>query len=109
LLGDYDGDKGLLVYYPPVVNSFRNAPLHFSNPPTSEQLERWFYKDTETVSQLLQRTEGPDPFPRIHALQEYLLGGLQENVLVGKYSSLHEYSTYTLGYSHPTTIELAQK
>jgi hypothetical protein len=28
--GDYDGDKGLVIWQPELVDPFENAPLHFS-------------------------------------------------------------------------------
>ncbi|KAF9268058.1 hypothetical protein L218DRAFT_892734 [Marasmius fiardii PR-910] len=106
--GDYDGDKALLIYDPSLVDGFKNADIKFADPRNDIERDN-FSKHTETVSQLLERTKPTkeQPLARMHALQEYLLGGLENMSLVGEYSNMHDYATYVLGYTHKETIRLA--
>ncbi|KAG7096864.1 hypothetical protein E1B28_004272 [Marasmius oreades] len=106
--GDYDGDKVLLIYDPSIVDDFKNADINFADPRMDIERDN-FSKHTETVSQLLERAEPTEeqPLARVRALQQYLLGGLKNMSLVGEYSNMHDYATYTLGYSHEETIRLA--
>ncbi|KAJ8086723.1 hypothetical protein PM082_005546 [Marasmius tenuissimus] len=106
--GDYDGDKALLIYDPVLVDSFDNADIKFADP--RDDIEKdYFLKHTEKLSELLEKAQptAEQPLARTHALQGYLLGGLKDLSLVGQYSNMHDYATYTLGYSHPETIRLA--
>ncbi|KAL0067285.1 hypothetical protein AAF712_005683 [Marasmius tenuissimus] len=106
--GDYDGDKALLIYDPVLVDRFDNADIKFADP--RDDIEQdYFLKHTEKLSELLEKVQptAEQPQARLHAIQGYLLGGLKDCSLVGQYSNMHDYATYTLGYSHPETIRLA--
>ena len=107
-IGDYDGDKALLIYDPLIVDSFKNADIKFADP--RNDIERdYFQKPTQKLSELLEKASPTveQPLACTRALQEYLLAGLKEVSLVGQYSNMHDYATYTLGYSDPETIRLA--
>ncbi|KAF9008990.1 RNA dependent RNA polymerase-domain-containing protein [Cyathus striatus] len=97
--GDYDGDKGTIIWQPELVKPFENAPLHFSEPP--EDIGKTFQKKMKsTLSMSKERL--------IRALQRYLLGGIvRDTTVVGKYSTFHEHATYTLGYQDAETKRLA--
>ncbi|KAK7061800.1 RNA-dependent RNA polymerase [Favolaschia claudopus] len=76
--GDYDGDKGLVIWQPELVDKFVNADLRFSQEP-----------------------------PELREMQAYLLSGLRDMAVVGQYSNWHLNATYSLGYRHSETIRLA--
>ncbi|KAJ7638893.1 RNA dependent RNA polymerase-domain-containing protein, partial [Roridomyces roridus] len=103
--GDYDGDKGLLIWQPELVDPFRNAPVSFSEEPV--ELEDSFSKKNETVKAFLHRTKLETPAEQLREMQKYLLSALQDVAIVGKYSNWHVNATHELGYSHPETIRLA--
>ncbi|KAG6336122.1 hypothetical protein ID866_2960 [Astraeus odoratus] len=102
--GDYDGDKAIAIWQPAIVTPFKNAPLHYSHPP--KDLMDNFKKDESMVSHLLEIQGCPSPSLE-SKMQVFLLGGLQDSSLVGRYSNFHDISIYTLGYNHPETIRLA--
>ncbi|KIO08385.1 hypothetical protein M404DRAFT_997314 [Pisolithus tinctorius Marx 270] len=102
--GDYDGDKAIAIWQPTIVTSFKNAPLHHSFPPGD--LLSNFNRDGCSVSDLIKEHEF-HPSMTGARIQSFLLGGLQSNTLVGKYSNFHDVAIYTLGYNHKETIRLA--
>lgn len=102
--GDYDGDKAIAIWEPAIVTSFKNAPLCHSLPP--EDLLSNFNKDSCAVADLVQE-HGLHPSMVEARIQSFLLGGLQSNTQVGRYSNFHDVAVYTLGYSHMETIRLA--
>ncbi|KAJ3843405.1 RNA dependent RNA polymerase-domain-containing protein [Lentinula raphanica] len=106
--GDYDGDKALCIYQPEIVNSFENADPQYGDP-REDIKTQCFSEHTETVAELLARTPDPSevPMARLHALQEYLLGGIKVASLVGQASNMHDYLIYMHGLKHPETIRLA--
>ena len=104
MIGDYDGDKGLVIFQPEVVEAFKEPPLHYSHPP---DIEECFKRDKEDVVKFLARVAPEDEAFEIHELQEYLLGAVRDTSVVGKYSNFHGAATYTLGYTHQETIRLA--
>ncbi|THV08462.1 hypothetical protein K435DRAFT_641686, partial [Dendrothele bispora CBS 962.96] len=106
--GDYDGDKCLLIYQPELVEPFQNADLSFADP-RDDIKEQYFSRHTETVEELLQRAPPTEenPLARVHALQEYLLGGLKTPSLVGQASNMHDCSLYMHGPRHKDSILLA--
>ncbi|KAF8897616.1 RNA dependent RNA polymerase-domain-containing protein [Infundibulicybe gibba] len=103
--GDYDGDKGLLLYQPELVKHFKNAPLKYSHPPANIRAN--FSQHTEMVSDFLERVKDMSPESRRLATQRYLIGSDFDASLIGQYSKFHDIATYTLGYRHPETIRLA--
>ncbi|TFK39284.1 RNA dependent RNA polymerase-domain-containing protein [Crucibulum laeve] len=105
--GDYDGDKAYIIWAYAIVELFRNADEKYSLEPPG--LDFGFERDTETGTQFLERAKSLEPIPRILAMQDYLLGGLRDTSMVGKYSKLHDNAIYMLGYGHPRTVKLAAK
>ncbi|KAJ3799108.1 RNA dependent RNA polymerase-domain-containing protein [Lentinula aff. detonsa] len=106
--GDYDGDKALCIYQPEIVDSFNNANPEYGDPRDDIKTD-CFSEHTETVAELLARMPDPskDSMARIHALQEYLIGGIKTASLVGQASNMHDYLIYMYGLKHPETIRLA--
>lgn len=105
LQGDYDGDKGLVIYDPDIVADFQNADDKYSYEP--KDLADNFSQNTEKVSDVLERIEGYSSVAQVHEFQRFLLGAIRDTSIVGKYSGFHDYAIYTLGYSHPETIRLS--
>jgi RNA-dependent RNA polymerase len=105
LIGDYDGDKGLVIFQPEVVEAFKEPPLHYSEQPA--YIDEYFKRDKNDVDKYLARVDPMDDAFKIYELQEYLLGAVRDTSVVGKYSNFHLNATYTLGYTHPETIRLA--
>lgn len=105
MIGDYDGDKGLVIFQPEVVEAFKEPPLHYSEPPSD--IESYFKCENEKVATFRARTDPLDDVSKISELQEYLLRAIRDTSVVGKYSNFHVNATYTLGYTHPETIRLA--
>lgn len=106
--GDYDGDKGLIIYDPLLVGPFINAPLKFSNPPFDIGDNFVGKGNRKSVTELLTGYPSPpNGIEFVHELQNYLLGNLRDTSVVGKYSNMHENAIYTLGYRSPETIRLA--
>ena len=108
MIGDYDGDKGLVIFQPEVVEAFKEPPLHYSDAPTKSFIDDYFERDKEDVATFLTQVASGDDAAKIQKLQEYLLGAVRDTSVVGKYSNFHGAATYTLGYSHPETIRLAK-
>lgn len=108
MIGDYDGDKGLVIFQPEVVEAFKEPPLHYSDAPTKRFIDDYFERDKEDVATFLTHVASGDDAAKIQKLQEYLLGAVRDTSVVGKYSNFHGAATYTLGYSHPETIRLAK-
>ncbi|KAL4070840.1 RNA dependent RNA polymerase-domain-containing protein [Scleroderma citrinum] len=102
--GDYDGDKAIAIWQPAIVSAFKNAPLQYSFPP--KDLPDNFKKDKAHASDLLEK-HGSRPAALESRLQAFLIRGLQDQTLVGKYSNFHDIAIYILGYAHPETIRLA--
>ncbi|KAJ7498829.1 RNA dependent RNA polymerase-domain-containing protein [Mycena latifolia] len=103
--GDYDGDKGLVIWQPELVDPFVNAPLHFSEEPP--EVADSFKPQNETVMEFLERTASSTPGRQLREMQHYLLSAIRDLAVVGKYSNWHLNATYSLGYRHPETIRLA--
>lgn len=105
MIGDYDGDKGLVIFQPELVEAFNESPLHYSEPPPN--IKSYFKRENEEVTTFLARVAPLDDASKIYKLQEYLLGAIRDTSVVGKYSNFHEHAIYTLGYTHQETIRLA--
>ena len=107
MIGDYDGDKGLVIFQPELVETFNEAPLHYSEPPPD--IKKYFQRENVEVAAFLNKVAHLDDAAKINKLQEYLLGAgaTRDTTVVGKYSTFHDVATYTLGYTHPETIRLA--
>ncbi|KAJ7068354.1 RNA dependent RNA polymerase-domain-containing protein [Mycena amicta] len=103
--GDYDGDKGLVIWEPEIVATFKNAPLEYSLEPA--HVAGAFSKKVETVGDFLLRTQKLSLEETLREKQSYCLNALREIAVVGQYSNWHMHATYTLGYTHPETIRLA--
>ncbi|CAK5275618.1 unnamed protein product [Mycena citricolor] len=103
--GDYDGDKGLLVWHPSFVDPFVPAPLHFSEEPVG--VASAFSPNNELVAEFLERTRTMTPAQQLSEMQAYLLSAVLNISVVGKYSNWHLNALYTLGYRDPETIRLA--
>jgi len=104
-LGDYDGDKGVFIYQPELVQPFRTAPAHLADPPSD--IESNFLKQNESVREHLERTGSLSLEEQIRARQFYLLGAVRDTGVYGSYSNFHEIATYMLGYDHHETTRLA--
>jgi hypothetical protein len=105
LLGDYDGDRGLAIWDPSLVDPFINADLKYLEKPPN--LANNFDKIDERVPDFIARVKMESESTRIREMQNYCLSSLKNTVLVGQYSVFHENSVYRYGYSHEKTIELA--
>ena len=105
MIGDYDGDKGLVIFQPEVVEAFKEPPLHYSERPL--EIDESFKHDKVDVAKFSAQVAPLDDAAEVFKLQEYLLGAVRDPSVVGKYSKFHEMATYTLGYTHPETIRLA--
>ncbi|KAJ6515806.1 RNA dependent RNA polymerase-domain-containing protein [Mycena sanguinolenta] len=103
--GDLDGDKGLIVWQPELVDPFVNADLKYSEEPP--KVVDSFSPKNETVAEFLGRTESLTDEQQLQEMQNYLLSAIRAQGVVGKYSNWHLNSVYTLGYAHPQTIRLA--
>ncbi|KAH7928507.1 hypothetical protein BV22DRAFT_1082792 [Leucogyrophana mollusca] len=104
--GDYDGDKAIAIWEPTIVKNFTNADLVHSNPPQN------FLGSNFLKNSLLAREFWTDNSHEhwdvvVPAMQSFLLGGLRDTSLVGKYSNFHDLSIYMAGYDHPETTRLA--
>lgn len=106
MIGDYDGDKGLVIFQPEVVEAFKEPSLHYSNQ-EQDFIEKYFKRDEDDVATFLAQVASWDDAAKNYKLQEYLLGAVRDTSVVGKYSNFHGAATYTLGYTHPETIRLA--
>ena len=105
MIGDYDGDKGLVIFQPEVVEAFKEPPLHYSETP--KNIKEYFKPDNEKGVEFLARFNHLDEAAKIYELQEHLLTAIRDTSVVGKYSKFHDNAIYTLGYTHPETIRLA--
>ncbi|KAJ7129577.1 RNA dependent RNA polymerase-domain-containing protein [Mycena epipterygia] len=103
--GDFDGDKALVIWQPELVDPFINAPLEYSEEPSS--VAACFEPKNETVGDFLERTRFQSPEQQLRDMQHYLLSAIRDMAVVGKYSNWHINATYTLGYTHSETIRLA--
>ncbi|KAK7060569.1 hypothetical protein VNI00_001335 [Paramarasmius palmivorus] len=105
--GDYDGDKGLLIYDPSLVGRFVNADIKYADPRKDIEAEH-FSKATTKLHEILATSKPTEenPLALVRALQDYLLGGLRNVSCVGQYSNMHDFATYTMGYRDPETIRL---
>ncbi|KAL0949476.1 hypothetical protein HGRIS_009529 [Hohenbuehelia grisea] len=103
--GDYDGDKGLLIWDPELVNPFCNADLKYSEEPPDISVN--FSRHNEKVSDFLEEHAGDSESDLTAALQRYLLGALRDASIVGMYSNFHDVCVYEKGYEHPESIRLA--
>lgn len=107
-VGDYDGDKGLLIYDPLLVGPFKNADSKYADPPADINDNFKEKTNLETVAEFLcRRPPSCSSKTVVRDLQHYLLGGLRDTSVVGKYSNMHEVSAYIKGYFHKDTIRLA--
>ncbi|KAJ4478201.1 RNA dependent RNA polymerase-domain-containing protein [Lentinula aciculospora] len=106
--GDYDGDKALCIYQSEIVDSFSNANPRYGDP-RDDIKAQCFSEHTETMAELLARTPATpgNSMERLHALQEYLIGGIKTASLVGQASNMHDFLIYMYGLRHPETIRLA--
>jgi RNA-dependent RNA polymerase len=103
--GDYDGDTGLAIWQPEIVDSFIPADLKHSHEPA--EVAECFSQENEKVMAFLERVALEPPMTKLRALQEVLLGDLRDSSIVGQYSGYHDNATYELGYAHPKTVRLA--
>ncbi|KAJ3896058.1 RNA dependent RNA polymerase-domain-containing protein [Lentinula edodes] len=106
--GDYDGDKALCIYQPEIVDSFSNANPNYGDP-RDDIKANCFSEHTETVAELLAGVpaSSENSMKRLHALQEYLIGGIRTASLVGQASNMHDFLIYTHGLRDEETIRLA--
>lgn len=104
-LGDYDGDKAIIIWQPELVQPFKNAPDRYADEPAN--ISEYFEQEIEQVSSFRQRIEGLKDVAKIHELQHYLLGAIRIRSVVGQYSNCHEVATYMRGYDDAETRRLA--
>lgn len=93
-----------MFYDPALVQAFTNADEKYSYEP--ESVAKCFKQHTETVGDVLRRTEGKPPVDQMREYQTFLLGAIQDTSIVGIYSSFHDVAAYTLGYDHEDTVRL---
>ncbi|KIK70157.1 hypothetical protein GYMLUDRAFT_34630 [Collybiopsis luxurians FD-317 M1] len=106
--GDYDGDRGMVIWDPDFVEPFINADEKYSKAPA--RIDQCFSIDKLTVGQFhSQIRAGRMEVTPESELQEYLLGALRDPSAVGEYSRFHENAIYKFGYGHWRTINLAYK
>jgi len=103
--GDYDGDKGIFFYQPELVQLFKNAAAHLSDPPLD--IDKYFVRKNEDVDAFSKRTASLPIEQQIQERQYHLLGAIRDTSVYGCYSNMHEIATYTLGYDHKETLRLA--
>jgi RNA-dependent RNA polymerase len=106
LIGDYDGDKGLVIFQPEVVEAFKEASLDYLDL-EKYSVDEYFKHEKDDVAGFLAQVATLDDAAKIYKLQEYLLGAVRDTSVVGKYSNFHGAATYILGYTHRETIRLA--
>ena len=104
VLGDYDGDKAIVIWDPILVSPFTNAPDHYADPPKG--ISECFDQNVEGVSEFLQGIAGLSELEQIPLMQDRCLGSLRTRTDVGAYSTCHERAVYKLGYRHETTRRL---
>ncbi|WVQ93483.1 hypothetical protein IAU59_000557 [Kwoniella sp. CBS 9459] len=105
--GDYDGDTVQLFWSDDLVSSFQNAADHFAETPDNFEAEN-FDKDVVQGTTFLEETRGESEDTRISKMQSWMLGGVEGEELVGKYSDWHGNAVYKYGYDHPRTVRLAR-
>ncbi|KAH9484476.1 RNA-dependent RNA polymerase 1 [Psilocybe cubensis] len=106
--GDYDGDRPFAIWLDSIVTAFKNADeTIYGNEP--EGVDICFLRDKETVGDFVERTKSMKPPDREGAMQKYLLSGLADPSLIGKYSTMHDNAIYTHGYSSYKSRKLAAK
>jgi RNA-dependent RNA polymerase len=105
MIGDYDGDKGLVIFQPEIVEPFKESPLHYSEAPPD--IKKYFKRENVEVVTFLHKVTHLDDAAKIQELQGHLLGAIRDSSVVGRYSIFHDIATYTLGYAHHETIRLA--
>lgn len=102
-VGDYDGDKVIVIWQPEVVQHFTNAEPC----PPPDDLNDAFVQAKEKVSDFLIRTAVDDPEQRIREVQRtFILNPICLRMETGRYSNMHENSAYMYGYSDPKTTRL---
>jgi hypothetical protein len=106
-LGDYDGDKGFVIWDPCIVEKFVNSDLKYSVPPP--ELDDCFERSNESVNDFRERIESESVTTQMRETQRFLLRSLRNPFILGRYSNYHDNSTYVYGYDHPKTILLAYK
>jgi RNA-dependent RNA polymerase len=94
----------LLIWDPDLVQSFKNAPEHYSEKPTD--LITNFEKENQTAVQFIE-ANGSTSQAALSRMQDFLLGALRNPDDVSIYSKLHENAMYRLGYNHGDTVRLA--
>jgi hypothetical protein len=102
-VGDYDGDKVILVWQPEIVRNFTNADICRQ----PRDLLDDFEQAKEKVSQFLEKAPVHDPTKHIPLLQTYCLNPILRRMETGRYSTMHENSAYMYGYTDPRTVRLA--
>lgn len=105
--GDYDGDRGTVIWAEAFVKSFNNAPERYSKSPPC--LDTLFTIDAQTVGQFCDEADkaGLPLESYTEKLQEYLLASLVDPSYVGVYSRMHENAIYEHGYGNSKTVKLA--
>jgi len=86
--GDYDGDKGLVIFQPEIVEAFKASPQHYSEEPPN--IKEYFKRENVEVVTFLHKVANLDDAAKVYNLQEYLLGPIRDSSVVGKYSIFHE-------------------
>ncbi|KAI0321269.1 RNA-dependent RNA polymerase [Amylostereum chailletii] len=101
--GDYDGDQGLLIWEPDLVEPFRTKDIVL---PPPNFLKNNFDCSVTNVPAFCQRLSTLPPDERHMEFVQTLLGGLRDN-LTGPYSICHANAVYSRGYGDPETERLA--
>ena len=95
----------MFIWQPEIVQSFKNAPDHFSEPPPD--INSYFAKENIEVAEFMKATESLPASEKIHEVQKHLLRAVRNTAVVGKYSNFHDIAIYTRGYRDRETIRLA--
>ncbi|KAH7912600.1 RNA dependent RNA polymerase-domain-containing protein [Hygrophoropsis aurantiaca] len=104
--GDYDGDKAIAIWDPNIVQHFTNADLKYSTP-APDFLKDNFVKESLSAHTFWEENKHKHSELLLPLVQKFLLGGLRDTSLVGKYSNFHDLAIYLKGYNHSETIRLA--
>ncbi|EAU84841.2 hypothetical protein CC1G_00360 [Coprinopsis cinerea okayama7 len=106
--GDYDGDKAMIIWHPPMVEAFTPKNQCFADPPEPGFKEKYFDSGHNVpVAEFYRCIQPLSTAEQIYKIQDYSLAALQDTASVGRYSNFHENAIQMLGYDHPETIRLA--
>ncbi|KAF9071993.1 RNA dependent RNA polymerase-domain-containing protein [Rhodocollybia butyracea] len=102
--GDVDGDTAFLIWFKPIVESFRRKSLSVPSSATFEQDN--FFKEVETVTDFIARLSASPKSDARTLFQQASLSGIADES-VGIYSHWHDIAVWKHGYGSKKAIRLA--